>query len=221
MTQTDVARRLTELTRLRSSGAIDDSEFTLLKRSLLELDRPPQPAGSPDPVGVTRDAAVASRRTTVGTENRQDFRTPRSRSCPYCSTTMDDTALAECPSCGWERGLIPISTGRTTDGNTTVQFAVEPRIRGGRLGLVVFTLGGFIFFLAGMGANVLLGLAGLATLALGIYACVVTRFASYRYGLSPGVKAIALTVIFIGRFLVWCSIIGILVNVVVDSAFRD
>ncbi len=125
------------------------------------------------------------------------------------------------PCCGWQRGLVPISTARASEGSTIVQFAAEPRIRGGRLGLVVFTLGGFIFFLAGMGAHVALGLAGLATLGLGIYAWVVTRFASYRYGLSAGAKAIALTVIFVGRFVVWCSIIGILVNVVADSAFRD
>ena len=191
MTGSEVVARLTVLSRLHTDGALDDNEFSRLKQGVL---------AAPDT--STRGDPAASPPVP--------FREERTRACRYCSTPMGRGRYAQCPACGWQQGLVPMSELRGADGTSVTQFAAEQPIRGGRMGLAVFSTGAFIFFVAGMGAHVLLGLAGLATLALAIYACVATRFGTYRYGLSPGAVIVSMTVIYLGRVLVWCSVIGIL-----------
>ena len=200
MTGSEVVARLTELSRLHTDGALDDDEFSRLKQGVLGAPGTSIPGGTtaPPPVLLPEE---------------------RTRACRYCSTSMGRSRYAQCPGCGWQQGWVPVSELLGPAGSSVTQFAAEQPIRGGRMGLVVFTTGAFIFFLAGMGAHVLLGLAGLATLALAIYACVVTRFGTYRYGLAPGPMIVAMTVITIGRVLVWCSVIGILFSIFFQPRF--
>jgi hypothetical protein len=202
MTGSEVVGRLVELSRLHADGILDDEEFARSKRSVLATSGPPSLVTSPQSAPDSEHALEE-----------------RMRACPYCSTPMGRARLAQCPSCGWQQGWVPVSEVRAADGSSMTQFAAEQPIRGGRMGLVVFTVGAFAFFLAGMGAHLLLGLAGLATLALAIYACSVTRFGTYRYGLAPGPKIVATAVITIGRVLVWCSVVGIVFSVLFQPRF--
>ncbi|MGH3927557.1 MAG: hypothetical protein ACRDTT_32640, partial [Pseudonocardiaceae bacterium] len=61
---------------------------------------------------------------------------------------------------------------------------------------------------------------GLAALVLGIVVWKETRFARIMYGLTPGMKIIARTVLVIGTVLAFCTLIGILLGSFGDRLVR-
>jgi nicotinamide riboside transporter PnuC len=106
-------------------------------------------------------------------------------------------------------GLIPIGESRDSAGNASVQFASEQPVRYGRIALIMVTLASVIMFFAGMNGSVAFALLGLAALVLSIVVWKETRFARIMYGLTPGMKIVARTVLVIGTVLAFCTIIGI------------
>lgn len=139
------------------------------------------------------------------------------RECAYCSTEMDRRFGAECPNCGWEMGLIPISESRESDGTVRTQFAVEPRVRYGRIALLMIVLAGTVLFFSGFESTFWFVLLGLAVLALGIYTWVQTRFAKIMYGLPPGKRFVCRTVLVLGTVLAFLTLIGVVIGFTYDK----
>lgn len=242
MSGADVVRRLVELSRLRAAGALDDDEFTRLKRKVfaeaeaalaVPASAPPLPdpalAGSlatpvlsPSvsmPEGMAVPGSAGGPTPQPGEADVPRFRAHgasldgATRNCAYCGEEMGRGRKAECTGCGWREGLVPVAESRDSHGRTITRFDQEQPMRGARLGLVLLTTASFFLFVFGMGENVLLGLGGLALLALAIWAWAVTRFGTYFFGLPPGKRALAKTVVYLGRYLSFCLFIGIIVNI--------
>lgn len=140
----------------------------------------------------------------------------RTRACAYCRTEMDRFFGAECPNCGWEMGLIPIAETKNSAGNVTTQFAAEPRVRYGRIALLMVLLTGIVLFFMGVGKSFGIVVLGLAVIALAIYVWVQTRFAQIMYGLTPGKKLLCRTVLVIGTVMAFCTLVGVIIGLTFD-----
>lgn len=145
----------------------------------------------------------------------------RTRACPFCGSEMERGFGPECPSCGWEMGLIPIGETKDSHGSVVVQFAAEPPVRYGRIALLIVTFGGFIALLSGLGSSLLVALVGFLVLVAGVVVWRETRFARVMYGLTPGMKIFARLVLVIGTFVAFCTIVGFLVSMVADRSARS
>jgi hypothetical protein len=145
----------------------------------------------------------------------------RTRPCAYCGTEMARGFHAMCPNCGWSVGLIPIGETRDSSGTVSVQFVAEHPVRYGRIALIMVVLAGTIMFFAGMNANFGIVVLGAAALGLGIVVWKETRFARVMYGLTPGMKILARTVLVVGTVLAFCTVVGVFVGFFGDRMFRS
>lgn len=109
-------------------------------------------------------------------------------------------------------GLIPIGETRDSAGNTSVQFVAEQRVRFGRIALILVVLAGVIMFFVGMNGSFGFVILGLAALIVGVFVWKETRFASIMYGLTPGKKILARTVLVVGTVMAFCTIVGIFIG---------
>jgi formate hydrogenlyase subunit 3/multisubunit Na+/H+ antiporter MnhD subunit len=135
----------------------------------------------------------------------------KERPCRYCGSAVPDR-FAQCSSCDWRPGLVPVAEHHLPDGSIATTFVAEHRHKIMATAMLMATLFGICMFIGGVlnvanpglstdadpGSFVVMAAFGVIFAMNGIAALTYTRFGKVWWGLTPGERAAAIPGLVLG-----------------------